>query len=89
MFLTISGDDRQQDAEKFIGKAEAEAGVKQPVNVIYAFDPEKTISFDVFQTAVYPESIIVDKAGNMRRKLAGTADWLNAESLDALKSYLN
>jgi thiol-disulfide isomerase/thioredoxin len=88
IFLTISGDDSKDAAQKFIAHSEEVAGVKNAKNVIYAFDPDKTISFDIFQTAVYPESVVVDPKQNMQRKFSGSVNWNNPETVKTLKSYI-
>ena len=85
-FLTISGDDRLTDAQAFVEQAQTEADLKNLPNVIYAFDPDKKIAFDVFQTAVYPESILTDMNGLMRHKFPGAVDWQSSEVRNALKS---
>lgn len=87
VFLTLSGDYTRQDALSFIAEAKSEAQVKDPPNVIYAFDADKKIAFDVFQTAVYPESIVIDPKGLMRHKFAGAAEWVDPRTINYLKSY--
>ncbi|HEU5047518.1 MAG TPA: TlpA disulfide reductase family protein [Rickettsiales bacterium] len=85
-FLTISGDDTLASAEKFVEQSQKDANAKDLPNVLYAFDPEKKVAFDIFQTAVYPESILVDKTQQMHHKFPGAVDWQSAEVQDALKS---
>jgi thiol-disulfide isomerase/thioredoxin len=87
VFLTLSGDETRQEALSFIAAAKSKAQVKDLPNVIYAFDADKKIAFDVFQTAVYPESIVIDPKGLMRRKFAGAAEWVDPRTINYLKSY--
>lgn len=87
IFLTISGDDRLESAQKFAVQAQVISGTGNLDNVLYAFDPDKKIAFDIFQTAVYPESIVIDKSGNMRRKFPGAVHWSNDEVISELKAF--
>lgn len=87
IFLTISGDETKLIAQKFIAHAQEATGTKDATNVLYAFDPNKTISFDTFQTDVYPESIVVDPKQNMQRKFAGTVNWNNPDVVKSIESY--
>lgn len=84
IFLTISGDDSKEEAQKFISNAQWVSGAKEVPDVLYAFDPQKQISFDIFQTDVYPESIVIDKNQNMLHKFAGTVNWQNEEVVKLL-----
>ncbi len=85
-FLTISGDEDKEKTEKYIRQLQERTGTEHLKNVVYAFDPEKKISLDIFQTAAYPESILVDGTGQMRRKFVGAANWNDEETLGYLKS---
>lgn len=87
IFLTISGDDSLEVAQKFVTEAQTATATKDAGNVLYAYDPDKKIAFDIFQTAVYPESIIIDKAQNMRQKFPGAVHWQNDEVTNLLKSF--
>jgi hypothetical protein len=57
--------------------------------VLFASDPDKKISFETFQTMVLPESIVLDKQQNMRRKFAGGVNWGNKAITSLLQSYLH
>lgn len=85
VFLTISGDDTEEPVMKFLAKAKLEAGVR-PDNVLYGWDPMRSLTFDLFQTTAFPESIIIDEDMMMRRKFLGRTDWENPEILRYLRS---
>lgn len=74
VFLTISSDENDGPARKFLAAAKDAAGVK-PDNVLYGFDPMKSLTFDVFQTSALPETIIIDPQQHMRRKFPGMVEW--------------
>lgn len=48
-------------------------------NILIVHDPMKTVSKDVFGTVRYPESILIDRQGMMRRKIAGGVDWTQVD----------
>lgn len=84
MFLTVSSDEDRAKAEQFIRSVTAMNDIKSSANVLYAWDPAKTITYDQFLTARYPESIIVDKSGRMRRKFPAPVDWGSGDIRDYL-----
>jgi thiol-disulfide isomerase/thioredoxin len=85
VFLTVSSDEDKQKAEQFIRQAQAISKTNKLSNVLYAFDPQKTITFDVFQTVQYPETVILDAAHGMRRKFPGPVDWGSEDIQNILK----
>lgn len=85
VFLTIAGDETQEPVMKFLAKAKLEAGV-QPDNVLYGWDPMRSLIFDTFQSTAFPETIVIDEDMMMRRKFMGRADWENPEMLRFLRS---
>lgn len=46
-----------------------------PANAVIVWDEGKRISKDAFGTVRYPETILVDRNGIMRHKIAGAIDW--------------
>ncbi len=81
VILTISGDEDDALAKKFILAAKGAAGVR-PDNVLYGFDPMKSVIMDTFQTAAFPETFIIDQQLNLRRKLAGKQDWTDPQLMN-------
>ena len=79
-FLTISADVDAEKARKFIANTTI-----NPDNVLYGFDPNKDIALGIFQTAVFPETIIIDKNQKMVRKFVGKTNWNKPETLNYLK----
>jgi len=84
MFLTISSDDTLDKPEQFVKEMQSAAGTKSPKNVLYAWDPSRTITYDQFLTISYPETIFIDGSGHMRRKVSAPLDWSNK----GVKEYL-
>jgi len=84
IFLTVSSDEDHSRAERFIVQMQRASQTRNLPNVLYAFDPKKTLTLDVFQTVQYPESIMLDAAHHLRRKFSGPVDW----SKNDIKNYL-
>jgi len=84
VIVTISSDDDTQTAASFVASMQQQAGVK-PENVLYAIDANRAITSDLFQTMAFPETILVDKNAQMRRKWVGSMNWKNEETLTLIK----
>lgn len=84
-FLTISADDSVEIAEKFVYRAQQNTDTQSAKNVLFAFDQGKHIAFDLFQADAFPETIVVDSTGKMRRKFAGMVNWKGED----ITAYLN
>jgi len=71
--LAVSVDDRQENAEKLLAliKSRQPPGLTVPENTLFAWDPQKQIAQDVFQTTRYPESYILGTDGNIKMKIVG------------------
>jgi thiol-disulfide isomerase/thioredoxin len=57
-------------------------------NVIIAWDPQRQITSDIFQTERFPEAIIISKDSRMSRKMVGAYDWESLEMKDYLSRLL-
>lgn len=84
MFLTIASDETLEKPKQYVTMAPKLSGINAPANVLYAWDPDKAITYDLFFTSLYPESILIDAKQNLRRKFPGAVDW---ES-EVVRSYL-
>jgi thiol-disulfide isomerase/thioredoxin len=84
IFLTVSGDEHAEDAKRFIESAQKD-GAKPSPNVLFAWDPKMDISMGIFQTGLFPESIVVDAKGEMRRKFIGPVAWGSKPTQDYLR----
>jgi len=82
IFLTVSCDEDVDKAQAFIRQAEEAANTGHLSNVFYAFDASKKITFGTFMTAQLPETILIDSALHMRRKIPSTANWNKDELLN-------
>ena len=82
--LAVTADDDQGKAEKFLREVGAD---HPPANLRFAFDPKKQIAYDVFMTALYPETIILDAQLRMRRKIPGPAAWDDPNLRQQLRDF--
>jgi thiol-disulfide isomerase/thioredoxin len=53
-------------------------------NTLVAWDKEKAIAHDLFQSIRYPETIIIGPQGEMVEKIAGYTDWVAPEMRERL-----
>ncbi len=86
ILLAISSDSKIQSLTRFIDKQSDD--LKNIINsdIAYiSFDENKAITYDLFLTQRYPETIIVSKDGKMVRKIIGEFDWKS----DDIKSYID
>lgn len=81
VILALSSDTEVVSIERFLKKINH----KEQDNFLIVHDVNKMISQDMFQTIRLPETIIIDPAGNMVRKVAGDTDWTG----EAMNAYLN
>ena len=82
LVLAISTDRSPEKIKSFLKKQNK----RLPANVMIIWDEHKTLTEDLFQTFKLPETIILDRAGNMVRKEAGQTDWLSPDVDVFLKS---
>lgn len=85
IFLTVTTDEMPAPAQRFIHKMQIQTDAEHLPNVFYAFDPQREIVYNLFQTVILPESILLDSAHRMRRKFAGLVRWENPE----VQNFLN
>ncbi len=81
-FVAISSDSDRAKAEKFLH--DFDLG-KPPANLFLAWDAKRQITYDLFMTTAYPESILLDRQHRLRRKIPGVAAWQEAEMQDYLQ----
>ena len=80
VILAVSSDSERTDGAAFIAAMEKTAGVAGHDRILYAYDPDRTLTYDVFQTALYPETVILDAAHRLRKKYSGVADWQDKDT---------
>ena len=85
IFLAISSDSDRSKAEKFLQDMGA---AQPPANLFLALDSQKKITYDVFMTSAYPETIILDKQHRLRRKIPNSVEWQSADIQNYLKKLL-
>lgn len=81
--IALSSDKSEADIKKFLKSNSLKPDDK---NIFIAVDKNRAITHDLFQTFAYPETIIIDREGNMIRKIAGDADWTSKEMMEYLRS---
>jgi len=70
--LAISVDDKQENAEKLLALIKSRnPQLSVPENAVFAWDPQKKIAQDVFQTTRYPETYILGTDGHIKMKIVG------------------
>lgn len=79
--LAVSADSEEKDIHRFLKKFSHH----EQKNFLIVHDKDKAISQDLFQTIRLPETIIIDPAGEMVRKVAGDTDWTGPD----MKAYLS
>ncbi len=85
VLLAISSDSKIEEITKFIDKHdEAAQKIFKSSDVYVALDANRAITYDMFLTERYPETIIIAPNGEMVRKIVGEFDW----SSEKIKSYL-
>lgn len=70
--LAVSVDDKQENAEKLLELIKSRSpDLTIPENALFAWDPQKKIAQDAFQTTRYPESYILGTDGHIKIKIVG------------------
>lgn len=82
VFLAISSDSDRSKAENFLHETRAN---QASANFLLALDSQKKITFDLFMTSAYPETIFLDRKHRMRRKIPGMVEWQKAEMQNYLR----
>ncbi len=84
--ITLSVDDNPEDITKFLNTLPAESQAHLALdNVIIGLDTDKSISRDLFETTMYPETFIIDKNLIIKHKIEGITDWLGIDIQRLLK----
>ncbi len=86
VFFAVSSDNKFEDIDRFINRHDD--GLKKLFksdNVYISLDKNRAITYDLFMTERYPETIIVAPNGDMVRKIVGEFEWGG----DEIKQYLD
>ena len=84
--ITLSVDENPTDITKFLNTLPEENQAHLALdNVIIGLDTDKSISRDLFGTAMYPETFIIDKDLIIKHKIEGITDWLGIDVQRLLK----
>lgn len=84
--ITLSVDENPEDITKFLNTLSAESQAHLALdNVIIGLDTDKSISRDLFETTMYPETFIIDKDLIIKHKIEGITDWLGIETQKLLR----
>lgn len=75
ILLALSSDFEKEPMDRFLKKLERQNPERfKGRNVIIALDKDATITQNIFQTHLLPETILIDEKGIMRHKISG-ANW--------------
>ena len=85
----MSSDSEKAQAASFIAAMEKNAGVTGRDRILYAFDPDRILTYDVFQTAMYPETVILDSSYRLRKKYSGVVEWQNKATQNDLAGIID
>lgn len=84
--LAVSSDKSENAIRQFIRKTDPGSAWQKNIHLIW--DENRAITHDLYQTFAYPETIIINREGNMVRKIPGDADWTGEELESYLKSLM-
>ena len=85
IIVFVSTDDRKTDIERFLKKMNQKQLAQD--NVLIAWDQDKKISQDLFQTFRLPETILISPDLVMKDKIIGAdVQWDGKEMLERLRS---
>ncbi len=85
--LAVSSDKSPADISKFLKLHTHDIAKNASIYMIW--DKDRAITHDLYQTFAYPETILIDRAGMMVRKIPGDADWGAADIKSILHSLAN
>lgn len=83
--LTISIDDQLSDVKSFLGKLDD----YHAKNTYWAWDRDKSISLNLFNTMRVPETIIVNQERLMVKKIVGPVKWNSDAMIQLINNVLN
>ncbi|PZQ48276.1 MAG: hypothetical protein DI551_01955 [Micavibrio aeruginosavorus] len=78
VFLFISLDISQRDAEKFLKKYQKDIDRK---SILIGLDEDKRISQELYQTYAIPETYLIDRSGTITEKIIGADIQWNGEEM--------
>lgn len=78
VLLAVSADHDPAAMKRFV--AGLEKSRRDQKNVVIAWDSDKSVTRDIFQTTRLPETILIDSGFVMREKIAGVMEW-NGEDM--------
>tara|TARA_Y100001001_G_C7912901_1_gene275885 strand:- start:148 stop:705 length:558 start_codon:yes stop_codon:yes gene_type:complete len=73
--IALSSDLEESTIMGFKSKLESQMETPIPFNFLIARDPGQSITEDVFGIYRLPESLLIDRDGMIRHKIAGAIDW--------------
>ncbi len=86
VFFAISSDNKTQDIDRFINRHDEDIKKLFKSDDVYiSLDENRAITYDMFMTERYPETIIVAPNGDMVRKIVGEFEWGG----DEIRQYLD
>tara|TARA_R110002095_G_scaffold113315_1_gene98933 strand:+ start:444 stop:1013 length:570 start_codon:yes stop_codon:yes gene_type:complete len=78
--IALSVDDALGDITTFLDRLPSDVRANIAAdNILFVHDADKAISKGMLDITMYPETLVVDKDGNIQTKITGVDDWLGAE----------
>lgn len=78
--LTISIDDDKSKLTEYITKLDKQYHIADTKNLLFAWDEDRAISLDLFNSDMVPESFVIsssDSVYTIDKKIIGKANWAN------------
>ena len=85
IILAFSNDNDSESAIRFLHKQSINL---HSSNIIWSWDDSKAITYDLFQTMILPETIILDHNLNMVKKYVGDTKWNSPAIRNELQQIL-
>lgn len=84
--ILLSVDEAPEDAVRFVRGVVGDAGMKSffpdVPNIVVAWDKDKAVAQDMFQTMRYPETVVIGPDLQMREKWVGALDDTHIQQLE-------
>ena len=80
VFIALSVDEEPEKINGFLEKLPDTSRTQlRAENIVIGLDTDKSISRDLYDTIMYPETFIIDETLNQKARIAGITDWLGTD----------
>lgn len=81
--IALSVDENKSTISSFLKKYRLDSAAETG-SVYFGWDEGKTLAHDIFQSVQYPETFVIDPAGNITEKMIGAVDWLSPQTIEII-----